>query len=44
MADIILCVGCGGEIYENEDRLHNEQGDWHFDCWLDRDENDIEED
>jgi len=40
MSDVILCVGCGGEIYDNESRLHNAQGDWHFGCWLSDDDDD----
>lgn len=43
MPEIILCVGCGNEIYDYEDRLSTEKGDWHFDCWLDRDEEDNED-
>lgn len=43
MTDIILCSACGSEIYENESRLHNAQGDWHFECWLDDDDDDDDE-
>jgi hypothetical protein len=43
MPEIIICVGCGSEIYDFEDRLTNEYGDWHFECW-DEDEDENEDD
>lgn len=43
MYDIILCVGCGTEIYDFEERISNSAGEWHFECYLDKDDDEDED-